>query len=272
MRTSLFAGAVAFFSALAPVSFSQTLDWGKIFQDAVVRDPTTNDRARDRMFNEIMPKLLNGDASFTAAEVAGIARQLNTKEDGVRQQASGVLSVLAQFRPDSAAVLAQALSVLMDHVGDSAPRVQTNSLNALCSLRPGIPSEEVQFLISLMGDRDERLGDQAVFGVARMADSRADAMEAIEKALSKDSLPDRRIAAIRAITAAHLTSPTVLARLGELLGDSTVARETLEAISNLGDVAIKENLDQLDRFVQTSDSNDLVAAAKQLIERQASAR
>ncbi|HZS52752.1 MAG TPA: hypothetical protein VFA65_00005, partial [Bryobacteraceae bacterium] len=98
---------------------------GKIFDEAVIPDRAVNDRARDRMFNEIMPKLTANDGSFLAAEIGGIVAQLDRKNDGIRQQASGVLSVLAQFRPDSSSTLAPAFSALMVHVRDTAPRIRT---------------------------------------------------------------------------------------------------------------------------------------------------
>src|SRR5579883_2548559 len=65
----------------ALVARCQTIDWAKNFQDVVANDRAANDRARDEMFNEILPKLLKEDASLAAAEVPGLVEQLNRKED-----------------------------------------------------------------------------------------------------------------------------------------------------------------------------------------------
>jgi len=248
----------------------QTLDWAKIFKEAVVRNRAINDRARDRMLNEIAPKLLSQDPSFASEEMPGIAMQLNSDDSGIRQQASGVLSVLAQFRPDSASVLSRAFPILMEHVHDPAPRVRINSLNALCFLRPEIPPEEEQFLIELINDKDERIAGQALFGIARMASLRAEAAAAIEKALSQTDSPGRKLAAIRALAAAHVTAPRLLTRLGGLLtdGNPEMVRAALQSIAELGIPAISANLNELNQLAETSQDKYLADSAKQLIERQ----
>lgn len=256
-------------STLAPC---REFDWAKLFQDAVVRDPATNDHARDQFFNQIMPKLLNEELSLAAEEIPGIVVQLNREDDGIRVQASAVLSVLAQLRPDSATVLSQAFPALMDRVQDSVPRIRINSLNALCYLRPGIPAEEIQFLIRMMDNRDELLASRATFGVARMASLRADADDAMDSALSQTDSPNRRLAAIRAMLPAHVTSPRLVSRLGGLLGDkdTEVIRAALQAIQELGIPAITANLNQLNQLAETSGDKEVTDLARQLIERQSS--
>lgn len=256
----------------APFLLSQGLDWAKIFEDAVVRDRAINDRARNRMFTNIMPKLLNEEPSLVAAEIPKIAQQLNRKEAGIRQQASGIILVLAQFRPDSASVLSSAFPALRDHVQDLEPRIRTNSLSALCFLRPDIPPEQLEFLIHLMEGKDESSAYRAAFGVARMADLRSDAAGAIDKALSQNDSPGRKIAAIQALGAAHVMSENIVSRLGTVLTDrDTMARRAaLQAISALGVPAIRANLTQLNQLAATSSDSELVVLSRRLIERQSS--
>ena len=253
-----------------PATAQQTLDWASIFQDAVVHDSAINDRARDRMFNEIMPKLLNGEASLTAAEVPRIVEQLNRKEDGIRLQASALFVVLAQFRQDSAVVLSSALPALNDHVHDSFPRVRTNSLNAVCHLNPVIPTEELQFLIRLMNDPDESLANRAVLGIARTTSSRPEATDAIERALSRSDSPGRRLAAIQAVGATHVTDSRVVEMLGNLLTerDRNTVRTALISIRQLGIRAITPNLPQLTRLAETSDDKELATLAQQIVDEQ----
>jgi len=42
----------------ALITRCQTIDWAKNFQDVVANDRAANDRARDEMFNEILPMRL----------------------------------------------------------------------------------------------------------------------------------------------------------------------------------------------------------------------
>ncbi len=261
------------FTIRQPLS-AQSLDWGKIFDEAVIPDRAVNDRARDRMFNEIMPKLTANDGSFLAAEIGGIVAQLDRKNDGIRQQASGVLSVLAQFRPDSSSTLAPAFSALMVHVRDTAPRIRTNSLNALCALRPEIPEEQMQFLIKLASDSDESLASRALFGVARMASFRIAASEAMNKSLLQTDPYDRRMAAVRAIAAARVTSPALVRSLGSLLDDkdATLVHTILEAMEELGGSAIAANIDQLNHVINASSDSESVALARRLVTTQIGGR
>src|SRR5579875_3581012 len=117
----------------------QTLDWAKIFKEAVVRNRAINDRARDRMLNEIAPKLLSQDPSFASEEMPGIAMQLNSDDSGIRQQASGVLSVLAQFRPDSASVLSRAFPILMGTFTTQRQECESTRLMLCAFLGPKFP-------------------------------------------------------------------------------------------------------------------------------------
>ena len=254
----------------ALVARCQTIDWAKNFQDVVANDRAANDRARDEMFNEILPKLLKEDPSLAAAEVPGLVEQLNRKEDKIRLQASAIILVLAQFRSDSATVLARAIPALMNHVQDSVPRIRTNSLNALCTLRPDIPHEELQFLIQLAEGQDDQLASRALFGLARMADSHVDAANAIEAALLRGS-PNRKLSAIRALPAAGRPIPQQLvSRLGDLLieDNTQIVSAALEAIGRLGLSAIRLNLIQLNQLAETSADVRLADAARQLIARQ----
>src|SRR5579875_1807379 len=163
----------------------------------------------------------------------------------------------------------QPMLTTMNHVQDSVPRIRTNSLNDLCTLRPDIPHEELQFLIQLAEGQDDQLASRALFGLARMADSHVDAANAIEAALLRGS-PSRKLAAIRALAAAHVTAPRLLTRLGGLLtdGNPEMVRAALQSIAELGIPAISANPNELNQLAETSQDKYLADSAKQLIERQ----
>jgi hypothetical protein len=251
------------------VALCQHVNWAKNFEDAVSNDPAVQDRARDEMFHDILPKLTTEEASLAAAEIPGLAEQLNRKENKIRLQASAILAALAPSRPDSVTVLAVALPALMDHAQDSVLRIRRNSVSALCLLRPDIPDEELRFLIRVMDGNDQSLAAEAAFGVARMAGSRPDAADALYRAISQNDRPNLRFAAIRVIPAAQPIPPRLISELGELLvdRDAKVVRASLEAISRAGVSVITANLNQLNQVAETSSDKELAQFARQLIER-----
>jgi hypothetical protein len=251
------------------VALCQHVNWAKNFEDAVTNDPAVKDRARDEMFHDILPKLTTEEASLAAAEIPGLAEQLNRKEDKIRLQASAILAALAPSRPDSVTVLAAALPALMDHAQDSVPRIRANSIRALTFLRPDIPAEELQFLIRMMDGNDQALAEEAALGIARMAGSHPDAADAIDRAVSQNDRPGVRLAAIRVLPVAQPIPPRLVSRLGELLTDADpkVVRASLEAISRAGISVITANLNQLNQVAETSSDKELAQFARQLIER-----
>jgi hypothetical protein len=252
---------------VAPNLVAQSIDWATLFEGATIRNPATNDSVREKMTGEVLPQLFQDDAVVLSGELPGLLVQFKRKDDAIRLQASAVLLVLAQFRPDSAAALGPAVPVLIDHVQDAVPRIRKNSVNTLSSLNPVIPVKVLHLLLKLLDGSDEPLADAAAYGVARMVDSSADASSSLIRILSQKGPTEKKIAVIKGISAARVTDTKTLANLANALEDKdeVVVAATLQAISALGPQAIGLNLRQITGIAEISSDKDDAALARQLV-------
>lgn len=119
----------------------------------------------------------------------------------------------------------------------------------------------------------EDLAISAVSGVARMADARSEAADAVEKATESHSTA-RRVAAMKAIGGANVTGAKLVSRLGTLLNDHDdgIVRAALAAIGNLGAAAIRLNSPQIEELAENSSNKELVTLAHELLKQQAPQR
>lgn len=252
------------------LGFTQEVNWSEIFAAAVSHDSSVVDAVRDRVTGQILPKLCTEPAALASLEVSKIASQLDQKDDLLRLQPSAILFVIATSRQDSAEVLAPVFAKLREHAQESSSRIRFNSVNTLASLNPTIPEQELEFLIEIMKGSDDQLSAVAARGIARMSDSQAIAADALDGMLSQTSSTARKIVAIKALSAAHIKDARLISHLGNLLSDNdqNVVHSALVAISELGVLAIRANLQQITDLTATSKADETVALAKQMLERQ----
>ena len=257
------------FLAAAWPSACHQVDWAKLFEDLSSGNPALVHAATERFVDVIAPEAMTEKPESLAAEMPAVVTQLNRQEDAIRTRASGLLAVLAQLRPDSAVVLSAAIPALIDHAQDPVGEVSRNALSTLCMLRPVIPHPALQFLVSLVEGQNESLAIAASSGVARMADARVEAADALEKAIEVSSTR-RKIAVIGAIGDASVTDARLVSRLGTLLAnhDETVVRAALDSMGKLGSHAITLNSPQISNLADTSSDKDLAGIARQLLKRE----
>ena len=158
---------------------------------------------------------------------------------------------------------------MIGHVEDPVGAVSRNALSALCMLRPVVPQPALQFLVSLVEGQNDSLAIAASSGVARMADVRVEAADALEKALDVSSM-ERKMAVIGAIGEANVTDAGLVSRLGTLLADhnESIVRAALDSIGKLGSHAMALNSPQIGNLADTSSNKDLAGIARQLLKRE----
>ncbi|MGA8028285.1 MAG: hypothetical protein WB992_14170 [Bryobacteraceae bacterium] len=137
MRRSL-AVVILLCSGVA-VAFPQ-LDWAKLFDRLTSRDRAISDAARAEIAT-VLPRLVEEKPELVIGEIAGLVAQLNRSDNDVaRKGAAAFLTLIAEFRQDSATVLSGALSDLIEHAqNDPLPEIRKDSVLALASLNPSIP-------------------------------------------------------------------------------------------------------------------------------------
>lgn len=264
--------ALGLLAAVLPAECQQ-IDWAKLFEDLSSGNSVLVQAATERLVDVVGPQITTEKPELAAAEIPAVVVQLNRSEDAIRTRASGLLMIVALMRMDSSVVLSAAVPALINHVQDPVAQVRSNSLNTLCILKPEIPPGALQFLIGLVEGSNDDLAMAAVSGVARMADTRIEAADAVEKATESHSIA-RRTAAIKAIGSSYLTGTKVVSHLGTLLADhdDVIVRAALEAIGNLGAAAIRLNSPQIDAVAENSTNKELATLARELLKQQAPQR
>ena len=205
--------------------------------------------------------------NVVAPEIQGLAEQLDQKSRDVRIQASAFLLTIARFRPDSAVILLPAVSALVNHVRDPVSQTRQNCVNALAFMKPQMPVSALPLLLSLVDGQDVAVQPGAIFGVARMANTSAEAARMLNQLLSQSNSATKKKLVLEAIPAAGVSDRQLVARLGVFLSDrdKEIQRTALLAINKFGNEAVILNRNQLAIFAQTSTDKDLAGLAQQLL-------
>ncbi len=245
----------------------QTIDWVKFFQDVLSPDHAIQNAALERMANDILPKLCTAKAEVVAPEIPGLAYEMQDSNPQVRVEASAFLFTVARFRSDSDSVLAAAIPVFLDHAQhDTELQVRRNSMSALAELKPDVPAEALPVMLHLVAGNDSAVQPGAIWGLARMANSHPEAVQALKEVLKQSDAAKKKLA-IEAIGANGVTNAELLVALGGFLLDKStdLQRAALLAINRHGGKAITLNRDQIARFAGSSSNKDLVALAQRLL-------
>lgn len=215
----------------------QQIDWAKFFQEELSHDRAVQSAALRLAASHVLPTLCSGRADIVAPEIPGLIEQLQQSNPQIRLQASAFLFTVARFRSDSAAVLAPAVPVFIDHTEhDAVPQTRRNCVNALAELKPDMPTETLPLMLSLIAGSDTAVQPGAIFGLARMANSHPEAAQALRDILSQKDSTGRKKWVIRALPAAAVRDVELLTALGAFLSDRSaeLQRAALLAISLIG--------------------------------------
>jgi hypothetical protein len=215
-------------------------EWAAVINDLLSDDESVSQAARTKAFGVLIPRLVQEDVAAAAEEVEEISTVLGSKDGRVRTQASALLASVATLRSDGAVAFRTAMPSVLRAFQDSLPRVRSNAAAAVSNLKPTIPNDALQPLLSILNDADARVARGAIYGVARFAQTSSVALGQIESLLASQSDTDKKRGALQAIAVVHLNSPELVAQLGAALDDrdSDVVADALLALRGAGTGAL----------------------------------
>ena len=228
--------SVKFLAFLCLIPGVQAEQWDTLFQNLVSADPSVSEAARARAFNTVIPQLLSEDAATLSKDVIGIVTQFKgSSDDPIRLQASGLLATVAALRM-GVANIQPAIPALTEQMHDPNERIRFNAVHAMSNLKPFIPRKAATDLIDALGATSEKIVREAAHGVARLAVSSPEAVNAMNSLLSSTRDTHTKQVVIHSIAEQHLKAPQLTQKLGELLQDQDrdVEKQSLLAVPCLG--------------------------------------
>ncbi len=217
------------------------------------------------MIDEIIPALSSEDASLVVPEIPGLVEELRGEDRYDKLQASGILSVLSNSRPDSETVLVAAFPALENHMHDADANIRNNCVLALAGLMPSIPPEVLDVLAKVLQANQSDLTLPAMRGVLRLYGADPTATNAINDYLNGDE--QKKSTLLKSIGVGSHDRPALIAQLGRLLNDPSakIVDATLEAIGNNGAPAIQLLKPQLTDFEDRTRNPVLARKAHELL-------
>ncbi|PYV45245.1 MAG: hypothetical protein DMG06_03195 [Acidobacteria bacterium] len=258
MRKVLF--AIIAISMIGGRSFGQITDWRAYLGEPPNPDQKTQNEHREKGLR-LIEMLVAANPKSVDKDIIDILEVFKDEEEA-RGQASALLATVAMLRPDGSEVLKRAVPVLVSQFRDRNKTVRENSIRAVVSLQPEIPSESLEHLLALAHGgvepstektsySDQTVTDLAVHGIARFAKTSPMAANELASFLDSSDAVEMRLAAVQSVERFGLNQPVIVARLGEILDEfggkvldgnggpkQELVRRTLSAIATLGPAAL----------------------------------
>ena len=159
------------------------VDWKKNAEETYGEDEVKKEAAR-KLTPRLVEQSIAAPPAAVQADLPELMDLLRDPRDSFRLHGSGILSVLAWFRPDGEQVLAAAVPLLLGLFEDGEPQVQENAVRSVAILRPRPPVAAIGALHSVLkrigGDgRKPGRRSLAALGLARLSSTDPEAMRVL---------------------------------------------------------------------------------------------
>ena len=159
-----------------------------------------------------------------------LCSSLSDPDPYIRQQASGILSVIAQLHPEHRTVVNSCSTALIHSASDTATRVRINSLAALAVNAGGPPQAARPAFAAALAEPSDVYQGLGAFGLLKLGGS--DNYQMVANAIRQTTTNDGKIALMHAITRARVGNAALFGVVSNLLYDtnSDVQQAAIDAI------------------------------------------
>jgi HEAT repeats len=227
----------------------------QVFTDLHSSDASVRDAANSQIVKAVENEMPNIEQDTKL-----LCSSLSDTDLYIRQQASGILSVIAQMHPEHQSVVRSCSTALIQSASDSANRVRLNSLAALAIESGGPPQEARPVFIAALVDPSSAFQGLGAFGLLKLGGN--DNFQMVANAVRQTKTEDEKVALMHAITKADVGNDALFTAVSNLLYDpnSDVQQAAVEAIGASASNKAKA-VTMLENFAETSNGSRMVRQA-----------
>jgi hypothetical protein len=171
--------------------------------------------------NKAIVEVFEREIPNISADTALLCTSLTDNDAYIRQQASGILSVLVQLHPEDVAVVSSCTAQLIKTGADQIDQVRQNSLFVLANKANGAPASAAPDFEAALTDSVpvmKELGASGIFSLP--SDSSSGSMKLLVDRLSNEQDPVSKEALLLGVTQSKKTNGDVAQAAAWLIGDS----------------------------------------------------
>lgn len=201
------------------------VDWKKNAEETYGEDEVKKEAAR-KLTPRLVEQSIAAPPAAVQADLPELMDLLRDPRDSFRLHGSGILSVLAMFRPDGEQVLAAAVPLLLGLFEDGEPQVQENAVRSVALLQPRPPVAAIGALHSVLkriGGDGRRSGPLAALGLARLSSTDPEAMRVLLEFLRSPRPAPELELGLKGLEGATPLGAELLEAAGELVESSNDA-------------------------------------------------
>ena len=224
-----FIGTLFAILSAAPCYSQVTL--ADVFADLNSPDPKTRDAA-----NRISVETFEHEIPFIERDASALCHGLTSRQDVARQDASGMLTVLAQLYPQKVGVVSACLPQLLQTASDPVDQIKENSLTALVLKAGGPPQAAAPLFTTALNDTNTAIRQIAANGILRLpAGTNQESVKLLADRITAEQNPEVKQALLLGAVQSLKTNPEIALAASRLIVDVSpdVKAAAILAVENL---------------------------------------